>query len=178
MGFLVQYDAIPDTDVQARLQLFYQWLRNDWRSLFAELRRVRPILRTPAFAVVTRWADVIDLLSRHQTFTVEPYRPKMDPSVGPVMLARDGTEINWHEKSIMRSLLRWDDLPAVRRVAGEATLEGLAEADGTLELVSAVRCRAPLRVVHRYFGFPGPDDVTMLQLVQGHAVGHVSQSHQ
>jgi cytochrome P450 len=107
--------------------------------------------------------DVIDLLSGHQTFTVEPYRPKMDPSVGPFMLARDGREINWHEKSVMRSHLRWDDLPNVRRVAKEATPEGLAEATGTVELVSAVGRRVPLRVVQRYFGFPGPDDASMLR---------------
>jgi cytochrome P450 len=63
----------------------------------------------------------------------------------------------------MRSLLRWDNLPEVRRVARDATLEGLAEADGTVELVGAVGRRVPLRVVQRYFGFPGPDDATMLR---------------
>ena len=68
------------------------------------------VLDTPLFVVVSRWTDVIELLSRPGTFNVNNVR-SMDPSVGPFMLARDLTELNWHDKSIMRSIMRYEDLP-------------------------------------------------------------------
>ena len=87
MSFLDKFDGVADP--AGRMTLFFGALRTDWRSLFAELRESRPILDLPAMAVVTRWADVVDLLSRSETFRVT-YAPHMDPSVGPFMLARDG----------------------------------------------------------------------------------------
>ena len=65
MSFLDAFDGI--TDPAARTALFFNALRMDWRSLFAELRETRPILDLPVMTVVTRWADVVDLLSRNET---------------------------------------------------------------------------------------------------------------
>ena len=109
MSFVEAFDETVDP--AARMGLFFGAMRTDWRSLFAELRETRPILDLPVMTVVTRWADVVDLLSRNETFRVT-YAPHMDPSVGPFMLARDGMVENWRDKSAMRTLLRWDDLPA------------------------------------------------------------------
>jgi hypothetical protein len=61
----------------ARTQLIYQWLRRDWRALFGELRENRPVLTLPPFTVLARWSDVVDTLSRNETFRV-PYTPHMD----------------------------------------------------------------------------------------------------
>ena len=69
MGFLSDLDALPGGDV-ARTVLFYQWLRRDWRALFAELRTGRPILPLPTLTVLSRWSDVVDTLSRNETFRV------------------------------------------------------------------------------------------------------------
>ena len=113
MAFLEELELLPADQAQARMRLFYGHLRTDWRSLFAELRDQRPVLDLPLFSVVSRWTDVMDTLSRPSDFQVT-YRPHMDPSVGPFMLARDDLELNWHDKSLMRALLRWDDLPAIR----------------------------------------------------------------
>jgi cytochrome P450 len=79
------------------------------------------------------------------------------------MLARDGTQINWHEKAVMRSALRWEDLREVRKLVAEVARESLRGVSGKVELVSRVGRLAPLRVVQRYFGFVGPDDATMLR---------------
>src|SRR5271157_152091 len=122
MSFLAQFDQTADP--QARMQLFFGALRVDWRALFAELRASRPILDLPLMTVVSRWADVVDLLSRSETFAVT-YRPHMDPSVGPFMLARDGAVQNWRDKSVMRTLLRWDDLPEIRATAGKVASDRL-----------------------------------------------------
>ena len=163
MSFLETFDSI--TDPAARMGLFFNALSADWRSLFAELRETRPVLDLPAMTVVTRWADVVDLLSRNETFRVT-YASHMDPSVGPYMLGRDGAEQNWRDKSAMRTLLRWDDLPAIRATAGEVASGALGAAaqgsGGEFDVVATVSRLVPLKIVQRCFGFPGPDDATML----------------
>ena len=163
MGFLEAFDSTVDPS--ARTALFFAALRADWRSLFAELRETRPVLDLPIMTVVTRWADVVDVLSRNETFRVT-YAPHMDASVGPFMLARDGAVQNWRDKAAMRTLLRWDDLPAIRATAGEvasAALRAATEGEtGVLDVVATVSRLVPLKIVQRCFGFPGPDDATML----------------
>jgi cytochrome P450 len=162
MSFLEALDALPQGD-PARTGLFFQWLRRDWRGLFAELRTARPILSLPAFTVVTRWADVVDALSRNETFRVT-YGPHMDPSVGPFMLGRDGAEQNWRDKSLMRALMRWEDVPGIRRLAAATAQTALAAAPAdTVDVVRTVSRLVPLRVVQQAFGFPGPDDASMLR---------------
>ena len=117
MGFLEQYDAADDP---AKVDLVNGWIGSDGKEFFAELRRERPILVTPGPVVVTRYADVQEVLSRHKVFTVQAYGPKMDPCVGPFMLARDATTINERDKSIMTAMLRSEDLnlEAIRRIYG------------------------------------------------------------
>ena len=163
MSFLDVYDNTADPS--AKMALFYGRLRKDWRELFSELRESRPVLDLPAMTVVTRWADVVDLLSRNETFQVT-YAPHMDPSVGPFMLARDGAVENWRDKSAMRTLLRWDDLPAIRAAAGDvasAALDAATEGTaGVFDVVATVSRLVPLRTVQRSFGFRGPDDSKML----------------
>ena len=163
MDFIDELDALAPDDAGGRSTLFYRALRADWRALFAELRARRPILTLPSFLVVTRWVDVVDALSRPGTFHV-PYQPHMDPSVGLFMLGRDDAKVNWRDKSVMRALLRWDDLPGIRALAAEVASEALAESghEGTINVVSVSRL-VPLRVVQQSFGFSGPDDATMLR---------------
>jgi cytochrome P450 len=163
MSFLDTFDSTADP--ATRMALFFNAVRADWRSLFAELRETRPILDLPVMTVVSRWADVVDLLSRNETFRVT-YAPHMDPSVGPFMLARDGAMQNWQDKAAMRTLLRWDDLPAIRATAAEVASAALHTVTqgvgGVFDVVATVSRLVPLKIVQRCFGFPGPDDATML----------------
>ena len=163
MSFLDQYDSIPAEDVPTRVGFVYQTLNPGWRDLFAELRSKRPIFATPTFVMVTRHADVLDIFGQPELFSVRGYAGKMDPSVGPFMLARDKTQINWRDKAVMRSVLRWEDLPRVRQIAGEGARESIDAAGEEIDLVPAVGRITPLRIVQRYFGFKGPDDATMLR---------------
>ena len=154
--YLEQYDAADD---QTKVGLALKWIRTDWRPFFKELRENRPILKTPNFTFVTRFADVTEVLSREKVFTVRPYQPHMDPVVGPFMLARDATPINWREKGIMQAVLKPEDLPAVREMAGRLADESLdaAAAQGKIEAISKLGRFVPIRIVGEYFGFPGPD---------------------
>ncbi len=163
MSFLDSLDALAADD-PARDGLFFEHVRGDWRTLFAELRASRPVLPLPGLVVLACWADVVDMLSRNGAFHV-PYRPHMDPSVGPFMMGRDDTELNWRDKSVMRTLLRWDDLPGIRALSADVAAAALAAGieDGRVDVVKTVSRLVPLRVVQRCFGFAGPDDASMLR---------------
>ncbi|HYN98041.1 MAG TPA: cytochrome P450, partial [Actinomycetota bacterium] len=154
--YLEQYDGADD---RTKVGLALKWIRTDWRPFFKELRENRPILKTPNFTFVTRFADVTEVLSREKVFTVRPYQPHMDPVVGPFMLARDATPINWREKGIMQAVLKPEDLPAVREMAGRLADESLdaAAGQGKIEAISKLGRFVPRRIVGEYFGFPGPD---------------------
>jgi cytochrome P450 len=155
-SYLAQYDAADD---KTKVGLALKWIRTDWRPFFQELREHRPILKTPNFTFVTRFADVTEVLSREKVFTVRPYQPHMDPVVGPFMLARDATPINWREKGIMQAVLRPEDLPEVRKAAGRLADEALdaAAPEGKIEAISKLCRFVPISIVGEYFGFPGPD---------------------
>lgn len=159
-SYLEQYDAADD---KTKVGLVGKWIRTDWRPFFKELRENRPILRAPTFTLLTRFADVTEVLSREKVFTVRPYQPHMDPVVGPFMLARDATPINWREKGIMQAVLRPEDLPSVRETAGRLADEALdaAASEGKIEGVSKLGRYVPIRIVGDYFGFPGPDLASM-----------------
>jgi cytochrome P450 len=157
-SYLEQYDALGD-DAKAKAGFAVKLIRTDWRGFFNELREKRPIFPTPGFTFVTRFADVTEVLSRPTIFTVRPYAPKMDPVVGPFMLARDDTPLNWREKGIMQAVLKPEDVPEVRAMAGAFADEALDEAAhrGRIEAVSRLGRYIPIRIVGEYFGFPGPD---------------------
>lgn len=160
--YLEQYDAL--TDDTAKTQLVSRWIRTDWRPFFRELREQRPVLAAPGFTLITRFADVTEVLSRETIFSVRLYAPRMDPVVdGPFMLSRDQTPVNWREKGIMQAMLRPEELPDVRRLAGKFADESLdaAAKDGRIEVVSKLGRSVPIRLCGEYFGFPGPDTESM-----------------
>lgn len=161
MGFLSEYDQInlPDPAQRAAAQsaLLVSWLRNRQRELLDELRENRPVFVNPVFVIVSRATDVIDVLSKHETYTVRLNSLTMDPSVGPFMLARDETPLNWHEKSVMKTVLRHDDLARIRALVGSVVAAEIAAAAGKLDVVPRVGRLVPLRIVQDYFGFKAPD---------------------
>jgi len=160
--YLDEYDAIDDP--AAGLARLAGWLRSDWRELFAELRAHRPVLRTPAFTLVTRYDDVAAALSRPEVFTVGAYTGPLEAAVGgPIMLTRDGTASNWRERGLMQAVLAPEDVPKVRELTGRLADQALDEAEpyGRIEAVGELFRRVPLEVCAWYFGFPGPDQQTL-----------------
>ncbi|MFJ2034341.1 cytochrome P450 [Streptosporangium sp. NPDC087985] len=162
MAYLEQYDALADD--REKVALVRGWIRTDAIPFFRELREHRPIFVTPGFTLVTRFPDVMEVLSHENIFSVRLYAPRMDPVVdGPFMLARDDTPVNWREKGIMQAVLRPEDLPDVREMAGRIADESLDRnaQDGRIEVVSRLGRYVPIRLCGEYFGFPGPDLETM-----------------
>lgn len=148
-------------------RIFAYLIQNRPDQFFAVLRLFKPILQMPKAGpvIVTRWDDVQEVLQRPQVFTVEKYAPMMDPSVGPFMLARDGTVYNERDKGIMRSMLQQADLPRVREIAARLARDAVAQGvqAGQLEVVSQLSRKVPVQLTGEYFGFPGPDMATMMR---------------
>ncbi|WP_131738472.1 cytochrome P450 [Actinomadura roseirufa] len=163
-GYLPRYDAARAADPAAAAALLAGWLRTERRPLFAELRAHRPVLVTPAFTLVTRFAEVTEVLSRGESFTVAGYAARLDPALGcPVMLTRDATPLNWREKGLMQVMLPPEDVPQVRALAGRVAEEALdaAAPHGRIDAVGELFRPVCAAVCAEYFGFPGPDPATL-----------------
>lgn len=164
MTFLEQYDSIDASQPLLKMGLFGQSVRGPQvGSMFAELREHRPIFVMPAATLVTRFSDVQEVLRRPTLFSVRLYQDKMDGSVGPFMLARDQTVINRRDKSIMKTMLRLEDLPAIRKTVADLADAAIATSNGTIEVVSQLSRLVPVHLTGQYFGFPGPDVASMMR---------------
>ncbi|MEV0612002.1 cytochrome P450 [Nonomuraea sp. NPDC050404] len=163
-GLLEEYDAALAKDAMSAFGLVREWMRTDWRSLFAELRERRPIFTTPAFTVVTRFADVTEVLSHEEVFSVRAFGPRLDAALGaPFMLGRDATPMNWREKGLMRLMLDPRDATRVRELTGRLADDLLDAAlpAGRVEAVNELFRPVALGVCAEYFGVPGPEPLTL-----------------
>jgi cytochrome P450 len=156
-------DDLDGTSESERVDLVHTWIGESGRAFFTELRRSRPILRTPGPVIVTRYADVQEVLSRETVFSVRLYAPKIDACVGPSMLSRDATVFNERDKSVMKVMLRPEDLPAVETISRRLADDAVMSAGGRLDVVTGLTRRVPVEVCGEYFGFPGPDVDTMMR---------------
>lgn len=157
MTFLSEYDAIPADRPQDRIGFVVKHLRGDWRSMYSELRENRPVFETPIFTMVTRATDVLDILAQPKLFSVRINSVSMDSSVGPFMLARDRTDINWREKGFMQAILPRADLDRVRALAADITEKAISGDNGMTDVVPSLGRHVPLKVVQDYFGFRAND---------------------
>ncbi|MBW8485431.1 cytochrome P450 [Actinomadura sp. PM05-2] len=175
---MAAHDALAASDPGGAALALLGLLRTDWRALLAELRAARPVLVTPAFTLVTRMADVREVLSLERVFTVADYARRLDPALGgPCVLTQDATPLKWRERGLMQVALAPEDVPRVRAVAGRAADEALDRAApaGRVDVVQEVFRPAALRVCAEHLGFAGPDPATMSRWsreVIGHATAN------
>lgn len=149
----------PYLDELAALKPSERWpfardlIAKDPRAFFAELRAAAPIYETCEVTLLAKRVDIIEVLSVPKVFTVDLYKPKM----GDFMLAMDETEVNYRDKSVMRSILAWDDLPKIRALVAEVAEAALNAAGQEIEVVAQLARFVPMRIVQLHFGIKGPD---------------------
>jgi cytochrome P450 len=172
--FLGSYDAAAAEGPARQGALLARWLTTDRRAFYAQLCAERPVLVTPFGLFVTRFADVTEVLSRPEVFTVRAYAPMMDVVLdGPFILSRDGAE-HVAERGVAQTVLLPQDAQQVRDLAGvlaDAALDGLMEeararGENRIDIVGDFARRIPLRVCGAYLGFPGPDEQSMTRWSQ------------
>jgi len=122
------------------------------------LRNTRPTIRFKAFAVVSRFTDVQEVLSRPDAFGVI-YAEKMGVITGGgnFFLGMDNTATYTRDVSNMRLAVRRSDTETMI----PAMIEGLTAAivdvsNGSLDLVQELTQPVPAQLVDQYLGVPGP----------------------
>ncbi|GAA0431819.1 hypothetical protein Acor_03970 [Acrocarpospora corrugata] len=164
MSYLERYDELRAADPGRAAGAVAEWIAGEWRPFFAELRAARPVLATPAFTLVTRFADVTEVLSREQVFTVRLYGTPMEAVLGgPYMLTQDATPLHWAERGLTQAVLPAHDIPRVRELAGRYADEALdaAAPAGRIDAVEELARQVLLRICGDYLGVPGPDPATL-----------------
>ncbi|MDB4949292.1 MAG: hypothetical protein JWM27_1941 [Gemmatimonadetes bacterium] len=134
------------------------------RAIFAVLRRFAPIARIGGRVVVSRHADVLDVLARDEDFILGPVNgPSIDRINGPFILAMDrGPEYD-RDHAALRACARREDAERIRRLARDACARAVdaARPRRSIEAVQELTRAVPAELVERYFGFPGPDRATL-----------------
>jgi cytochrome P450 len=136
------------------------------RFAFGLLRRFRPILLLGKTAVVSRHADVLDVLTRDQEFTIsEINEMRMDRAHAPFILGWDRSPRYDREAGILRRALGPPDLVTIRSIVAREAKRLIESAgkEGRLDVVSGLTRVVPTRVVSEFFGTPGPNEQTMMR---------------
>ena len=157
-SYLQRYDEAAEAD---KFPLVYKWMWEEPLPFFKELRENRPILVTPVVTIITRFADVCDVLNMPNIFTVQLYLPKMGGGI--YLMAHDDDALHTREKSIMQSLLNRDDLPSVRKMIADIGKSILDQANGNIEIVNDFCRMVPATLVQDYFGLTGVDKKKLIE---------------
>ena len=127
-------------------------------TIFAILRRIKPILLYKDFALVTRFDDVQEVLSQDDVFhTLYPEKLEKVGGVSEGTLGQPNNPGHMRDVSNMRIAFRREDIPTrivpwIRRHAEEA----VAASGGRLDVVSGLTRWVPPRWIGHYIGIPGP----------------------
>lgn len=129
------------------------------------LRNVKPILKIGDLAVVTRFQDVQEILSRDRDFTVGLYSPKMEAIAGRFILGLENTPQYEHDESALRLAVPRSDLPRVAGYVDEMLRDIFDHAgpSGRLDVVGGLTEQVPGRLTAKYFGAPPPDQATLIR---------------
>ena len=135
------------------------------QPLFALLRAVKPVLFIHDIAVVTRYEDVVGVLTHDEAFGVEPYSGKMTSLAGDFILGLDETPEYEHDVSILRLAAPRSDMTRLTDFVAqtaEELVEAGASAGGTVNVADVAK-RVPARLIGHWFGTPGPDQDAMIE---------------
>ena len=136
------------------------------RPVFTFLRGRFPILVLGKTAIVTRHADVIEVLTRDTDFTIaEINEARFNEGDGPFILGMDRSPQYDTEAATLREVVRPDDLARIRSLVRQnaAELVGAARSYGEIDVVNGLARVVATRTVDSYFGIPAPDDPTMMR---------------
>jgi cytochrome P450 len=149
-----------EADAMSLIDHVKQHLAQNPEPLFAVLRRVKPIFLHKNTALVTRFEDVQEVLSRDDVFQVT-YKEKMEVIGGGTnfFLGMQNSPEYERDQSHMRAVMRREDLngriiPFVAKTAESI----VAAASGRLEVVSQLTRVVPTRFVINYFGCTPPSE--------------------
>jgi cytochrome P450 len=128
--------------------------------IFAILRLIKPILLVKNYAIVTRFEDVQEVLSRDDVFQVT-YGEKMEVITGGsnFFLGMQNSPDYERDVTHMRNAIRREDVDSIIAPFVQETARRLVmEARGQLDVVTQLGRVVPVRFVAEYFGCPPPSE--------------------
>jgi cytochrome P450 len=139
-------------------------LARDPQPVFALLREVRPVFVRNGMAVVTRFPDVVEVLSHDVEFSVQGYDVPMREVTGDFILGLDQGPEYERAVSLLRLAFRQTDVPTIAGIASQAADDCVSEVAGrgTVDVVTDLTDRVPAMLSARYLGVPGPDERTLI----------------
>jgi cytochrome P450 len=139
-------------------------LAQDPQEFFALLREVRPVFVRAGMAVVTRYPDVVEVLTHDADFSVEGYAGPMNDITGDFILGLDQGPEYERSVSLLRLAFRRPDVASITELATRAAADCIAAArpSGSIDIVRDLTNRVPARIVAQYLGAPGPDEDTLI----------------
>ena len=147
--YLDRIDAAAPAD---KWPLVRKLMTEERVPFFSELRSERPVMDLPEGIVfVTRHADCTMVLQRWNDFGVDLYKPKQ----GDYFMAQDDTADHWRDKSVMKSILDFEEIPALRTFIGQEAAKILKDANGAIDAPQQLTRMVPCRLVQERFGFTG-----------------------
>ncbi len=168
---LDQFDAIaakggdPKAIASAQLQFIMGQIEGNALPFFEELRDSRPVLQSPMATLVSQFRDVEEILYREKIFSASPYLPRMMGVIGPFVLSQDITPRYDHDISVMRLVVRREDLSRVKDIVSRhatAIVRDLFHGSGPVEIVQTLTRKVPVRLADEYYGFSAPQDQQMM----------------
>ena len=146
-------------DIMTFLEKLQAHVLQNPEPVFDVLRRVKPILIVKNFALVTRFDDVQEVLSRDDIFQVT-YGPKMRVITGgnDFFLGMQNSAEYERDVAHMRTVVRRSDVPAIAVFAGRTAQDIVAQSGGALEVVNQLTRVVPARWIANYFGTVPPSD--------------------
>jgi cytochrome P450 len=161
MSFLDELDEVVEDTFRGAVRLLEERAREDPRRLFKLLRTVKPVVVRHGLAIVTQYDDVREVLTRDETFSVEPYRGKMEDLAGDFILGTDDSAAYERDVSILRLAAPRSDVPALAGFVADTADRLADDAGGRLDVADLAK-RVPVRLIGRWFGTAGPDEDTMI----------------
>jgi cytochrome P450 len=128
------------------------------------LRKWMPVFRFRSTAVLSLYADVVDVLARDEEFTVSQINAvRTNRDDGPFVLSMDRSAQHDREKAMLNRVVGRSDLAWIRQIVRESANELIAKARPLkrIDVVDGLCRVTPMRLLAVYFGMPGPDEVTM-----------------
>jgi len=131
--------------------------------LFAVLRSIKPILLVKNYAIVARFEDVQEVLSRDDVFQVT-YREKMEIVEGGsnFFLGMQNSPEYERDVSHMRAAIRREDVGTIiAPFVQETARRQVMNANGRLDVVTQLGQLVPVRLIAEYFGCPPQSEVEL-----------------
>ena len=155
--------AAADSHVMAFLDQLKTAAVHDPRPIFTLLRMIKPILLVKNYAVVTRFDDVQEVLSRDDIFQVT-YAEKMEVTTGgnDFFLGMQNSPEYERDVSHMRSAIRREDVSSIiAPFVQDTARRQVANSNGEVDVVTQLGRFVPTRLVAEYFGCPPASDADL-----------------